>query len=69
MFDTTDDPPRNDSLSLISEYAPATAAIVAHLVGLNDAVCPPGKLSDAVKPADFAVFAGMTSGPLRATAA
>ena len=66
------DPPRTDSSSLISELhalgvatvmvtgdAPATAAIVARAVGLNGAVCPPGKLPDAVKPADFAVFAGI----------
>ncbi|MGA2085286.1 MAG: HAD-IC family P-type ATPase [Terracidiphilus sp.] len=66
------DPPRTDSSSLISELhtlgvatvmvtgdAPATAAIVAHAVGLNGAVCPPGKLPDAVEPADFAVFAGI----------
>ena len=66
------DPPRTDSSSLISELhtlgvgtvmvtgdAPATAAIVARAVGLNGAVCPPGKLPDAVKPADFAVFAGV----------
>jgi H+-transporting ATPase len=66
------DPPRSDSASLISELhslgvatvmvtgdAPATAAIVAREVGLNGAVCPPGKLPDAVKPEDFAVFAGI----------
>jgi H+-transporting ATPase len=66
------DPPRTDAISLISELhtlcvatvmvtgdAPATAAIVAHAVGLNGAVCPPGKLPDAVEPADFAVFAGI----------
>jgi H+-transporting ATPase len=66
------DPPRSDSGSLISELhslgvatvmvtgdAPATAAIVAHEVGLNGAVCPPGKLPDAVKPEDFAVFASI----------
>ena len=66
------DPPRTDSSSLISELhtlgvrtvmvtgdAPATAAIVAHAVGLNGAVCPPGKLPRAVKPGDFAVFAGI----------
>ena len=66
------DPPRSDSGSLISELhslgvatvmvtgdAPATAAIVAHDVGLNGAVCPPGKLPDAVKPEDFAVFASI----------
>jgi H+-transporting ATPase len=51
------DPPRSDSTSLISELhtlgvvtvmvtgdAPATAAIVAHDVGLTGAVCPPGKI-------------------------
>jgi H+-transporting ATPase len=66
------DPPRPDSSSLISELhtlgvatvmvtgdAPATAAIVARDVGLNGAVCPPGKLPDAVKPEDFSVFAGI----------
>jgi H+-transporting ATPase len=66
------DPPRSDSSSLILELhtlgvatvmvtgdAPATAAIVAHDVGLNGAVCPPGKLPDAVKPEDFAVFASI----------
>jgi H+-transporting ATPase len=66
------DPPRPDSSSLISELhtlgvatvmvtgdAPATASIVAHDVGLNGAVCPPGKLPDAVKPEDFAVFASI----------
>jgi H+-transporting ATPase len=66
------DPPRSDSSSLISELqalgvatvmvtgdAPATAAIVAHDVGLNGAVCSPGKLPEGVKPEDFAVFAGI----------
>jgi H+-transporting ATPase len=66
------DPPRTDSVSLISELhalgvgtvmvtgdAPVTAAIVARAVGLNGAVCPPGKLPDAIKPEDFAVFAGI----------
>jgi H+-transporting ATPase len=66
------DPPRTDSLSLISELqtlgvrtvmvtgdAPVTAAIVAKAVGLNGAVCPPGKLPDDIKPGDFAVFAGI----------
>jgi H+-transporting ATPase len=55
------DPPRTDSISLISELqtlgvrtvmvtgdAPVTAAIVAHAVGLNGAVCPPGKLPEAL---------------------
>jgi H+-transporting ATPase len=66
------DPPRTDSISLISELrslgvrtvmvtgdAPVTAAIVAHAVGLNGAVCPPGKLPESIKPEDFAVFAGV----------
>jgi len=66
------DPPRSDSAELISELktlgvrtvmvtgdAPATAAVVAHAVGLDGAVCPPGPLPAAVKPEDFAVFASI----------
>jgi H+-transporting ATPase len=66
------DPPRTDSVSLISELqtlgvrtvmvtgdAPVTAAMVAKAVGLNGAVCPPGKLPDDFKPGDYAVFAGI----------
>jgi H+-transporting ATPase len=66
------DPPREDSISLISELktlgvrtvmvtgdAPATAAIVAHAVGLDGAICPPGPIPDGVKPKDFAVFASI----------
>jgi H+-transporting ATPase len=66
------DPPRTDSASLISELrtlgvstvmvtgdAPATAAIVAHAVGLIGAVCPAGPLPDHVGPKDFAVFASI----------
>jgi H+-transporting ATPase len=66
------DPPRKDSASLVSELhglgvqtvmvtgdAPATAGIVAHAVGLDGATCPPGKLPDDVKPATFAVYAGV----------
>jgi H+-transporting ATPase len=66
------DPPRSDSSSLISELhalgvatvmvtgdAPATAAIVAHDVGLTGPVCPPGKLLEGIKPEDFAVFASI----------
>ena len=66
------DPPRSDSASLISELhalgvrtvmvtgdAPATAAIVAHAVGLEGAVCPPGSIPDRVAPQDFGVFAGI----------
>jgi len=39
--------------------APATAAIVAHAVGLDGVVCPPGPIPDAVSPERFAVFAGV----------
>ena len=66
------DPPREDSASLISELetlgvrtvmvtgdAPATAGIVAHVVGLDGAVCPPGPLPNHIKPEDFAVFASI----------
>ena len=66
------DPPRKDSTSLISELhtlgvrtvmvtgdAPATAAIVAHAVGLKGAACPSGPIPDGVKPKDYAVFAGI----------
>jgi H+-transporting ATPase len=66
------DPPRADSAALVTELhglgvrtvmvtgdAPATAAIVAHAVGLDGAVCPPGPIPDGVKPEAFAVFAGV----------
>ena len=66
------DPPCRDSAAFVSELrglgvrtvmvtgdAPATAAIVAHAVGLDGAVCPPGPIPDAVPPEQFAVFAGV----------
>jgi len=66
------DPPRDDSAALVTELhllgvrtvmvtgdAPTTAAIVAHAVGLDGAVCPPGPIPDAVHPKMFAVFAGV----------
>jgi len=66
------DPPRKDSAALVTELhglgvrtimitgdAPATAAIVAHAVGLDGAVCPPGPIPDSVRPEQFAVFAGV----------
>lgn len=70
-FIALSDPPRSDSPALISELhdlgvqvvmvtgdSPVTAAIVAKAVGLNGAICPPGKLPDNIHPNDFAVFAG-----------
>jgi H+-transporting ATPase len=66
------DPPRGDSAALIAELralgvrtvmatgdAPATATIVAHAVGLDGAVCPPGPIPDGVRPETYAVFAGV----------
>jgi H+-transporting ATPase len=66
------DPPRPDSAALIMELhtlgvravmvtgdAPATAAIVAHAVGLDGKVCPPGPIPASVRPEDFAIFAGI----------
>ncbi len=66
------DPPRMDSAALINELrglgvrtvmvtgdAPATAAIVAHALGLVGAVCPPGPIPDGIGPKQFAVFAGV----------
>jgi magnesium-transporting ATPase (P-type) len=57
------DPPRSDSAALVTELhglgvrtvmvtgdAPATAAIVAHAVGLDGAVCPPGPIPDNLHP-------------------
>ncbi len=66
------DPPRAESAALVTELrglgvrtvmvtgdAPATAAIVARAVGLDGAVCPPGPIPEGVRPAAFAVFAGV----------
>ncbi len=66
------DPPRPDSVSLIAELkslgvrtvmvtgdAPETAAIVAHAVGLENTVCPPGALPTNIKPQDYAIFASI----------
>jgi H+-transporting ATPase len=66
------DPPRSDAGALIAELhdlgvrtvmvtgdAPETAAIVAHAVGLDGAVYPPGPIPDSVHPEQFAVFAGV----------
>jgi len=66
------DPPRADSAALIAELhtlgvrtvmltgdAPATAEIVARAIGLDGAVSPPGPIPDGVRPADFAVYAGV----------
>ncbi len=66
------DPPRDDSRSLVTKLhglgvrivmvtgdAAATAVIVAHAVGLDGPVSPPGPIADDVRPEQFAVFAGV----------
>ena len=66
------DPAREDSAELVTQLktlgvrmvmvtgdAPATAAIVAHAVGLDGAVCPPGPIPNDVRPESFAIFAGV----------
>jgi H+-transporting ATPase len=71
-FVALSDPARADSAGLVTELrslgvrtimvtgdAPTTAAIVAHAVGLDGAVCPSGKLPDGLRPDSFAVFAGV----------
>jgi H+-transporting ATPase len=71
-FIALSDPPRADSVALISELkalgvrtvmvtgdAAATARIVAHEVGLDGPVCPAGRLPESIQPEDFAVFAGI----------
>jgi H+-transporting ATPase len=67
------DPPRADSAALIAELrtlgvrtvmvtgdAAATAANVAHAVGLEGGLCPPGALSAALRPDTYAVFVGVS---------
>jgi H+-transporting ATPase len=66
------DPPRNDSARLVTELnglgvrtvmvtgdSAATAVIVAKAVGLDGPACPPGPIPDAVRPEQFALFAGV----------
>lgn len=66
------DPPRSDSKPMIDQLralgihtimvtgdAAPTAAFVAGAVGLTGAVCPPGQITDDVRPDDYAVFAGV----------
>jgi H+-transporting ATPase len=44
---------------MITGDAPTTAAIVAHAVGLDGKVCPPGPVPAEISPEEFAVFAGI----------
>ena len=71
-FIALSDPPRSDSAELVAQLrglgvrtimvtgdAPATAAIVAHAVGLDGSVCPSGTIPNGLRPDSFAVFAGV----------
>ena len=66
------DPPRPDSAALINELrtlgvraimltgdAPETAASVAHAVGIDGKVAPPGAIPADVRPDQYSVFAGI----------
>jgi H+-transporting ATPase len=66
------DPPRNDSTQLVTELrglgvrtvmvtgdAPATAAIVAHAVGIDGSTFPPGPIPATLRPDAFGIFAGV----------
>jgi len=66
------DPAREDSAILVTELktlgvrtvmvtgdAAATAVIVAHAVGLDGGLCPPGPIPSDVRPETFAVYAGV----------
>ena len=66
------DPPRADSAELLNELrslgvlpvmitgdAAATAATVAHAIGLTGPVFPPGNIPESVGPKEFAVYAGV----------
>ena len=44
---------------MVSGDAEATAASVAHAVGLDGAVCPPGPIPADVRPEQFSVYAGV----------
>ncbi len=66
------DPPRPDLAELLTEMrslgvlpvmvtgdAATTAATVAHAIGIDGPVCPPGKIPESVSARDFAVYAGV----------
>ena len=66
------DPPRTDSAGLVTQLhqlgirvimitgdSAATAASVAHLVGLEGPICPPGDLPTGAAAEKFAVFSGI----------
>jgi H+-transporting ATPase len=71
-FIALSDPPRDDSKELVKELktlgvrmvmvtgdAPETAMVVAHAVGLDGAICPPGPVPVNINPETFSVLAGV----------
>jgi len=66
------DPPRSDSASLLAELrslgvrpvmvpgdAPATAATVAHAIGLEGKICPASRIAEEPGTEDCAIYAGV----------
>lgn len=66
------DPPRADSRSLLAELkalgitpvmitgdTAGTAETIAHAIGLDGPVCPPGTIPEKAQPQDYAVYAGV----------
>lgn len=71
-FIAISDPPRPDSTALVTQLgamgvrtlmatgdSALTAASVAHAVGLDGPVCPPGAIPGTLRPETYAVFAGV----------
>lgn len=71
-FVALSDPPRRDSAGLLDQLralgmrtimvtgdAPATASTIAHAIGLEGKICPPGKIPDQVSATDYAIYAGV----------
>ncbi len=71
-FVALSDPPRRDSAELLNELralgmrtimvtgdAPATALTIAHAIGLEGRICPPGIIPDRVSAEEYAIYAGV----------
>jgi len=71
-FIALSDPPRPDSAAMITQLrmmgvrtlmatgdSALTAASVAHAVGLDGPICPPGAIPATLRPESYAVFAGV----------
>lgn len=71
-FVALSDPPRDDSAELLKELralgmrtimvtgdAPATALTIAHAIGLEGRICPPGKIPKQVSAKEYAIYGGV----------